>query len=510
MTVLIVDDDPENLYLLESILSGIGHRIISAQNGKLALERLKTETPELIISDILMPELDGFQFCRVVKEDEKLRTIPFVFYTASYTDNQDEELGLKLGADLFLCKPMEPEKFILAIQKVIDKAKKPAQGNEASPYGEKELLKLFNARLVKKLEEKLAELEAEVAVRRQAELDLKKALEELEALKNRIEEENVYLQEEIKLSHNFTEIIGNSKPLVKMLEEVEQVSKTDATVLILGETGTGKELVARAINELSDRNKKTLVKVNCSALPPNLIESELFGHEKGAFTGALSQKIGRFELAHYGTLFLDEIGDLPLDIQVKLLRVLQEGEFERLGSSKTIKVDVRIIAATNRDLNQMVQQGRFREDLFYRLNVFPIYCPPLRERRSDIGLLTNYFVNKYSQKLGKKINTIPKKIMSTLINYDWPGNVRELENIIERALVTSKGSTLQIGDWFHSAPISDEGEPLLSLDEMEKRHILTVLEKTRWRIRGANGAAEILGVRPTTLESRMKRLGIRR
>ncbi|MBN1290944.1 MAG: sigma 54-interacting transcriptional regulator [Candidatus Latescibacteria bacterium] len=339
--------------------------------------------------------------------------------------------------------------------------------------------------------------------------DLKEALEEVEKLKNRLEEENIYLQQEIKHVHNFEDIISQCEKLNLVFGKVEQVAPTNTTVLILGETGTGKELLARAIHNISNRKDRPLVKVNCAALPANLIESELFGHEKGAFTGALSRKIGRFELADLGTLFLDEIGDLQPELQTKLLRVLQDGEFERLGSSHTLKVDVRIIAATNRDLGRAIEEGKFREDLFYRLNVFPIECPPLRDRKEDIPLLVEHFINKYSTKIGKKIVTIPYKVMKALQEYNWPGNIRELENIIERAVIITQGQVLEYGDWFPQTTVSGTSS-IPTLQEMEREHIMEVLELTGWRIRGNDGAAELLDIKPTTLEARMKKLKIER
>ena len=286
------------------------------------------------------------------------------------------------------------------------------------------------------------------------------------------------------------------------------MAPTDANVLIMGETGTGKELIARAVHNLSLRKDKALVKVNCAALPSGLIESELFGHEKGAFTGALSRKIGRFELANHGTIFLDEIGDLPLELQAKLLRVLQEGEFERLGSSDTTKVNVRVIAATNRELDKAVEEGTFREDLFYRLNVFPVRMPSLRERKEDIPLLVRYFVKKHGAKLGKKIETVPRKVLASLEAYSWPGNIRELENSIERAMITSEGPTLNFGEWLPNPNRILPKSRALSLEELEREHIVSVLELTGWRVSGERGAAKILNIKPTTLESRMKKLKI--
>jgi transcriptional regulator with GAF, ATPase, and Fis domain len=351
--------------------------------------------------------------------------------------------------------------------------------------------------------------------------NLKKALEEVQQLKEKLEAENVYLQQEIKLEHNFDEIVSKAEVFRKVLSKIEQVADTDATVLILGESGTGKELIARAIHSVGKRMKRPLVKVNCAALPAALIESELFGHEKGAFTGALNQKIGRFELADGGTLFLDEIGEMPLDLQSKLLRVLQEGEFERLGSSKTIKVDVRVIAATNRDLQNSVNTKEFRADLYYRLNVFPIYSPPLRDRKEDIPVLVNHFCKKYGAKFGRRVSSVSKSVLDALMAYNWPGNVRELENIIERGLIVSNSDVLEAGDWLPSgvkdlpseaqvtkSNLTTSNGGTKSLENVERQHILDVLAKTNWKIRGENGAAKILDLNPTTLEARMKKLGI--
>jgi transcriptional regulator with PAS, ATPase and Fis domain len=344
---------------------------------------------------------------------------------------------------------------------------------------------------------------------KRTQFELQHALDELAQLKNQLEAENLYLQEEIKSSHDFEEIIGKSQQLHRVLHKVELVASTNSTVLITGETGTGKELLARAIHSRSPRKEHPLVKVNCAALPANLIESELFGHEKGAFTGALSQRIGRFELANHGTIFLDEIGDLPLDLQSKLLRVLQEGEFERLGSSKPIKVDVRMIAATNCDLEKAVKESKFRSDLFYRLNVFPIVVPSLRERETDIPLLVHHFIEKNRTKLGKNVTTVPKALMDTFIAYDWPGNVRELANIIERAMILSSGPVLtldeplrRIGATQKAAENSDK------LEATERALILKVLNESGWKIKGKGNAAERLGLNPSTLRSRIQKLGI--
>ncbi|MGH7807512.1 MAG: sigma 54-interacting transcriptional regulator, partial [Thermodesulfobacteriota bacterium] len=339
---------------------------------------------------------------------------------------------------------------------------------------------------------------------------LRRALSEVEQLKNQLQAENVYLQEEIKTEYNFEEIIGKSEPLKKALRKVEQVAPSDATVLIHGETGTGKELIARAIHNLSPRKDRTLVKVNCGAISAGLFESELFGHEKGAFTGALQQRVGRFELADEGTIFLDEVTDLPLDTQVKLLRVLQEGEFERVGSSNAIKVDVRVIAATNRDLKDAVKSGSLRSDLFYRLNVFPLEVPPLRERKSDIPVLVNFFLTKYAKKFGKEVRVVPSDIMDRLTSYSWPGNIRELQNVIERAVVISPGLELQIDESVLGLNLGSQTPSSDTLEDVECSHILRVLEQTNWVIDGKKGAASILGVNANTLRSRMQKLGIKK
>ncbi len=357
----------------------------------------------------------------------------------------------------------------------------------------------------------------DISERKTAEEGLRNALIEVGQLKDQLQQENVYLREHVVLEHEFQEIVGNSDEIKYVLFKVQQVAPTDASVLIQGETGTGKELVAQAIHSASNRKDRPLVKINCAALPANLIESELFGHEKGAFTGAQARKIGRFELADGATLFLDEIGELPLELQAKLLRVLQEGEFERLGSSQTRKVDVRIIAATNRSLKMEVQNGLFREDLWYRLNVFPITVPPLRHRKSDIAMLVNFFVNRFNRKLGRIVKTVSPQTMQTLENYYWPGNVRELANVIERALINSNGTVLQLADKLEVNPPerrvngNGNGHPKpTKLEDVEREHILNTLSACDWRIEGTKGAAEVLGINSSTLRSRMVKLGIKR
>jgi PAS domain S-box-containing protein len=373
-----------------------------------------------------------------------------------------------------------------------------------------DLLKIFAARAAAELK------------RQRAETELQAALQQVQELQKKLEAENVYLQEEIRKEHNFEEIVGNSKGLLDVLRRVETVAPTDSTVLILGETGCGKELIARAIHNHSKRKHRPLVKVNCGAIPTGLVESELFGHMKGAFTGALERRTGRFELADGGSLFLDEVSELPLDTQVKLLRVLQEHEFEPIGSSRTIQVNVRIIAASNRDLEKAVQEGRFRADLFYRLNVLPITLPPLRERRTDIPLLASFFVERFSRQFGKQITGMSQETMDLLSRYSWPGNIRELQNVIERAVVLCPGTVLRLGkdllpvtaelreeEVVASANLT-ETESSHSLENVERVHIIQVLLETRGVIEGPRGAAKILNLHPNTLRSRMKKLGIER
>jgi len=349
-------------------------------------------------------------------------------------------------------------------------------------------------------------LEAQVAERT---AELRTALAEIQAMKEQLEVENIYFRHESKMKHQHENIIGQSDGLKYVLYRAEQVAPTNTTILILGETGTGKELIAAAIHNLSPRRERPLFTVNCAALPANLIESELFGREKGAFTGADSRRIGRFEVANGSTLCLDEIGELPLELQAKLLRVIQHHEFERLGSSQTIKIDVRIVATTNRDLNEEVRQGRFRQDLFYRLNVFPITVPPLRLRKDDIPLMVQSFIERFSRKLGKQITSISKETMKTLRDYPWPGNVRELESIIERAVILSPGPTLQLVDKLKiSSP--QISSAVRTLEETERNQIMKILAETGWRIEGNDGAAAILGLHASTLRARMHKIGIAR
>ncbi len=481
-SILLVDDMPTNLRVLVDYFSRVGFDIFVTRNGESALEQLQHTLPDLILLDVKMPGIDGFETCRRLKANARTHDIPVIFMTA-LTDTVDKVQGFQAGAVDYVTKPIEHEEVLARVT-----------------------THLTLRRLQTRLEKQNDELEYRVEQRT---AELTQALAEVEQLKNRLQAENVYLREEIKLQHNFDDIIGQSEPLKKVLSRVEQVAATDATVMILGETGTGKELIARAVHTLSSRQKRPLIKVNCAALPATLIESELFGHEKGAFTGALARRSGRFELADGGTIFLDEVGDMPLELQAKLLRALQEGEFERLGGTQTIHVDVRVIAATNRNLEQAIRDGSFREDLYYRLNVFPVTPPPLRDRPADIPLLVRFFTKKFGAKLGKTVDTIPGAVMDALQIYSWPGNVRELENIVERAVILSPNRTLVLDEPLTTTRyVENTGWQTDKLEDVERQHIVRILDHTDWRIAGAQGAADRLGLNPSTLRSRMQKLGI--
>ena len=357
------------------------------------------------------------------------------------------------------------------------------------------------------------EATSDIDDRKRAEQERDQALKEVEALKEKLEDENVYLKSEVHEARHFAGMIGTSNALRYVQSQITQVASTTATVLIQGETGVGKELVARAIHhESKSRSEKPFIKVNCAAIPSNLVESELFGHERGAFTDAREQRKGRFELADTGSLFLDEISELSQDTQAKILRVIQEGEFERVGGTQTLKTNVRIIAATNRDLNAEVAAGRFRADLFYRINVYPITVPPLRKRREDIPLLVEHFVSQIGPDMGKKIDKIPKMVIEQLKAYDWPGNIRELRNVVERSLIASPGSIFKLADFSTEMhrPYSPLPSKMVSIDEIQQQHIMNILKETEGKINGPGGAAEILQMKPSTLRNRMKKLGIKR
>ncbi len=422
-----------------------------------------------------------------------------------YTSSEFEGLNI-----LSISKDADETMFSNIWENLKEKKQLEFEANHYSKQGKKFSVEISAHHIQFESMEYACTIVKDITERKQKEAALRGALMEIRELKQKLEAENNYLQEEIIVENNFGEIISNSKKFQKVLTQIEQVADTASTVLVTGESGTGKELIARAIHQLSRRNARPMIKVNCAALPANLIESELFGHEKGAFTGAIDKKIGKFELANEGTLFLDEIGEMPIELQPKILRALQEGEIERVGGSSVQKVDVRIIAATNRDLPKEVKEGNFREDLFYRLNVFPIHSIPLRERKEDIPLLVSFFCEKLGNRLGRKITNIPQKVISSLMSYDFPGNVRELENLIERGIIMSKGDKLNIGSWFNPKKKVEKMEKILTLEEVQRNHIIETLKHTNWKVSGKSGAAELLAMRPTTLYSKMERLEIRR
>ncbi len=418
-----------------------------------------------------------------------------------------EELLYKSGSD-FIDKEFR-DKTTEAITKIFtEKNQQTIEYNLITKSGEKLPYIGSGSYAVVDGEECFIGMAISIGKLKSAENKLIAQVEEINKLKNQLEAENIYLRNEIENTHDFKNIIGNSDSLMHSLFRVEQVAKTDSTVLLEGETGTGKELFAIAIHNKSKRKNRPFVKVNCASLPASLIESELFGHEKGSFAGAIQKQIGRFELANGGTLFLDEIGEIPIELQSKLLRVLQEGEFERIGSSKTIKVDVRIIAATNRNLEEQIKLKQFRKDLYYRINVYPITIAPLRERLSDIPLLTEHFMKRCNINLCKNVSRITKKTIKQLQSYSWPGNIRELENIIERAVIISSRTSLLVEPLLK--PEFEKEDELLPLAEYEKQYIIKVLRKTFWKVDGQNGAAKILGMHPETLRSRMRKLEIKR
>lgn len=577
--VLMVDDTPANLGVLYELLSEAGYDVLVAEDGESALERAAYARPDLILLDVMMPGIDGFETCRCLKERLDTRDIPVIFMSA-LSDTVDKVKGLRLGAVDYVTKPFQHEEVLARVHThlTVQRLKRELAEREARlaaivtsamdaivTFGADGRITLFNPAaecvfgraaaeaLGQPLDSLLSEplrkvvrdyqqrgeprlwvpeglhalrvggepfpVEATLSRATAAEQPLyTMILRDIAARKqaetefNRLHGLNLYLRDEIQAEHDFEEMVGASAALRAVLREVETVASTQATVLVTGETGTGKELIARAIHNRGARQAKSLIKLNCATIPANLAESELFGHEKGAFTGALARKLGRFELANGGTLFLDEVGELPLDLQAKLLRVLQEGEFERVGGTQTLKTDVRVIAATNRDLEQRCREGQFRPDLYYRLNVFPIQSPALRDRREDIPLLVRHFVQKYAASLGRTIETVPLATLARLQAYSWPGNVRELQHVIERAVIVSRGRTLEFGDWLRE-PTAETGAgkaSVTTLEAMEREHILKTLEITGWRVSGENGAARLLGLKPTTLEARMKKLGIER
>ena len=628
-TLLLVDDNPVNLQVLYQTLEGHDYKLLLAKNGEDALTIVKKVHPALILLDIMMPGIDGYEVCRQIKANSDLADVAIIFLSA-LDDVKDKVKGFNFGAVDYIAKPFQSEEVIARVEthikirqleKTLEKKNKQLEednslilesmgegllgvdkqglvtfinpaGSELIGWLEDEIRgknfhdvlmhtdregrrnpvekdQVFNTlhdHTVRQsdndifwnkngqsfpVEYTVTAIEGDtdissacvvfknISERKKREKDLNKALKTVEELKEKLQEENThlraessYLQEEIRNEQNYGEIIGQSSALIKTMEEAQQVAQTDTSVLINGESGTGKESMARAIHQYSSRKDRPLIKVNCGAIAESLVESELFGHVKGAFTSAINDRTGHFELADNGTIFLDEIGELSLDVQVKLLRVLQEQEIQRVGSGKIISVDVRIIAATNRDLKKMVDDGAFRMDLFYRINVFPLTVPPLRERKSDIPLLIAKFLDNLSKKLGKPLKGLSDVSMELLMDYHWPGNIRELQNVIERSAILSKTEVVEVDDALVPVSIvqvkldknnsdrsatetseqSDKKEKTKykTLAENEKYYITSLLEDLNWLIGGKKGAAEILDVPASTLRSRMKKLGIER
>jgi DNA-binding NtrC family response regulator len=503
--ILIVDDQEANVILLEQLLDDAGYTSVASTMSPQEVCALHRKNHyDLILLDLQMPDMDGFQVMEGLKAIDTDGYLPVLVITAQPSHKLR---ALQDGAKDFISKPFDLLEVktrihnLLEVRLLYKKLENYSKVLEQTVQERTGDLLKANAQLTQEVDE-----------RKKAEESLQGTYKEIKLLKDRLQAENVYLQQEVDREYNFGEVIGQSKALAQVFLRVEQVAPMNATVLLMGETGTGKGVIARAIHGSSPRKDRSMITVNCSALPANLIESELFGREKGAFTGSNARQIGRFELADGGTIFLDEIGEMPLELQPKLLRVIQDGEFERLGSPRTIKTDVRIIAASNRNLEEEISNGRFREDLFYRLNVFPITVPPLRQRKDDIPLLVNHFVAKFNKKMGKKIESVSQETLELLREYHWPGNVRELESVMERAVIISRGAALEVLDRFATGlkKGEPEGQEVKALTELEHDHILLVLQKTGGRIEGKNGAAVLLGLNPSTLRARMRKLDIPR
>ncbi|MGO9479892.1 MAG: sigma 54-interacting transcriptional regulator [Limisphaerales bacterium] len=512
--ILVVDDTPASLRLLSELLTQHGYRVRPASDGALVLESVAARTPDLILLDINMPGMDGYEVCRRLKADEKSGRIPVIFISA-FGDTRQKVTGFEAGGIDYITKPFEAEEVLARVRTHL----RLRQAEEA--------LRNTQNTLELRVQERTAELQASNQALRESEEKARRAFEEIEVLKSQLELHNTYLQEEVVEAKAFGDLVGQSAALRHIVSQIDMVAPTEASVLILGETGTGKELVAHEIHRRSARKDGPLVRVNCASIPRELFESELFGHVRGSFTGAIRDRAGRFETAEGGTIFLDEVGEIPLDIQNKLLRILQEKRYERVGDDRTRRADVRIVAATNRDLKKAVAAGRFREDLFYRLNVFPIQAPPLRDRKDDIPLLAKHFVELSTRELKCAKPRLTRAAVTKLQNYDWPGNVRELRNVIERAVILARGAALDF-----DLPITGQSTPLarpsaqsdssagspaqpkflteVELQRFVRDNLLLVLEAANWKISGPDSAAELLGVKPTTLLSRMDKWGLKK
>jgi formate hydrogenlyase transcriptional activator len=463
-TVMIVDDELFNLDVLEQELDTSGYRIVTASSGAEALDNVEKDKPDLILLDIIMPEIDGYEVCRRLKASDSSKDIPVIFMTA-LSDVEDKVKAFAAGGLDYVTKPFQSEEVMSRVRVHLE-------------------LRRTRQQLVDQNQRLQQEIDDHHHARQTIE----------------------YLCDEIKTDFNFEEIIGESPALKDVLEKLTRVANTGTTVLIQGETGTGKELLARAIHNQSARKQQPLIKVNCAALPRELIESELFGHEQGAFTGATKQRKGRFELADGGSIFLDEVAELSPEAQAKLLRVLQDKEFERIGGTENINVDVRIIAATNKDLSAAVTSGSFRQDLFYRLNVFLLTAPALRDRRADIPLLAQHFMNKAATSLGRVFTGLAPQFRREIQHYSWPGNIRELQNVIERSAILSRGPLIEL----EGTLVATDDHPYAegTLEEIKRNYITRVLEQVEWKIEGPGAAAEILGLKPSTLRNHLRKLGI--
>jgi DNA-binding NtrC family response regulator len=501
--ILIVDDLDTNILLLQQLLSEAGYTTVSSTMDPEEVCALHgANNYDLILLDLQMPVMDGFQVLKELQKIEQESYFPVLAITA---EPGHKLRALQAGAKDFISHPFDFVEIKTRIRNMLEVRllyKRIVADNTS--------LELMVQERTGELQRANMQLTQEMEERKKADESLHVAYAEIKLLKERLEAENIYLQHEVACQYNFGEVIGKSAAISRVFSQIELVAPMNATVLLLGETGTGKGVIANAIHSSSTRKGRPLITVNCATLPAALVESELFGRERGAYTGSDARQIGRFELADGGTIFLDEIGEMPLELQSKLLRVIQDGEFERLGSPRTIKVNVRIIAATNRNLEEEIKNGKFREDLYYRLNVFPITMPLLRQRREDIPLLVNYFVAKFNTKIGKKIEVVSRETMDALQEYGWPGNVRELESVIERAVIISQGNALQVldrFDTFRKAAEPADGE-VKALALLEQDHILHVLQKVGWRIEGKEGAAVLLGLNASTLRARMRKFGI--